>query len=191
MQQKYFIAIVPPEPVLTSVQQIKREIFDAYGTKGALRSPGHITLHMPFSWEEEKEGKLVNELAAFKFDRPFAIQLKNFDCFEPRVVFLNVLENETLFEMQKNLVKLALQKLQLFNQSEDMRGFHPHVTVAFRDLKKPVFYKLWEKYKNESFEAEFECSSICLLKHNDQNWEVYKEFGFCRSGNGTQMTLIG
>jgi 2'-5' RNA ligase len=178
MLQKYFIAIVPSEPVLSSIQNIKQEIFDEYGTKGALRSPGHITLHMPFSWEEEKEEKLLNELAVFKFDRSFKIQLKDFDCFEPRVVFLNVLDNETLFELQKKLVKHALQKLQLFNQSEDMRGFHPHVTVAFRDLKKPVFYKLWEKYCEETFSAEFECSSLCLLKHHDQNWEVYKEFSF-------------
>lgn len=178
MLQKYFIAIVPPEPVLSSIQAIKQSIFENYGTKGALRSPGHITLHMPFSWEESKEEKLITELASFKFEKPFSIQLKGYDCFEPRVVFINVTENETLHSLQKKLVKQARQKLQLFNQSDDMRGFHPHVTVAFRDLKKPVFYKVWEEYQSKEFTAEFACSSICLLKHNNQNWEAYKEFKF-------------
>ena len=92
------------------------------------------------------------------------------------MVFINVLENEALTGMQQALVKHVKQRLQLFNQSEDMRGFHPHVTVAFRDLKKPVFYKVWEQYKSETFVAEFDCRSFCLLKHNDQRWEVYKEF---------------
>ena len=55
MLQKYFIALVPPEPLLSEIQRVKQQIFDDYGTKGALRSPGHITLHMPFSWEEEKK----------------------------------------------------------------------------------------------------------------------------------------
>ena len=153
-------------------------MFEEYGTKGALRSPGHITLHMPFSWEENKEEKLITELSSFKFEKPLSIQLKDYDCFEPRVVFITVAENEALYKLQKELVKQAKQKLQLFNQSDDMRGFHPHVTVAFRDLKKPVFYKMWEKYSKETFNSEFECSSVCLLKHFDQNWEVYKEFKF-------------
>ncbi|MES2132427.1 MAG: RNA 2',3'-cyclic phosphodiesterase [Bacteroidota bacterium] len=178
MLQKYFIAIVPPEPVLSSIQTIKQTIFEEYGTKGALRSPGHITLHMPFSWEENKEEKLVTELSSFKFEKSLSIQLKDYDCFEPRVVFITVTENQELYTLQKELVKQAKQKLQLFNQSDDMRGFHPHITVAFRDLKKPVFYKMWEEYQSKEFTAEFECSSICLLKHVDQNWEVHKEFNF-------------
>lgn len=178
MLQKYFIAIVPPDPLLSSIQEIKQAIFGDYGTKGALRSPGHITLHMPFSWEEEKEEKLIAELSAFTFHAPVQIQLKDYACFEPRVVFINVLENASLEALQHALVKHVKQKLQLFNQSDDMRGFHPHVTVAFRDLKKPVFYQLWEKYKTEHFAAEFECSSLCLLKHNNQRWDVYREFAW-------------
>jgi 2'-5' RNA ligase len=156
-------------------------MFDHYGTKGALRSPGHITLHMPFSWEEEKEEKLIAELSAFGFEQPVHVTLKDYNCFEPRVVFIGVAENERLGQLQHALVRHAQQKLQLFNQAEDMRGFHPHITVAFRDLKKPVFYKLWETYKNERFGAEFDCSSLCLLKHNNQRWDVYREFDFLRS----------
>ncbi len=178
MLHKYFIAIVPPEPLLSEVKDIKQTIFETYGTKGALRSPAHITLHMPFSWEEKKEEKLISELASFKFENPVSVQLKDYNRFEPRVVFIDVVKNETLHELQINLVKHAKQKLQLFNQSDDMRGFHPHVTIAFRDLKKPVFYKLWDDYKHKEFSAEFICDSFCLLKQAEKNWEVYKEFKF-------------
>lgn len=176
MLQKYFIAIVPPEPLLSEIQQIKQEIFDHYGTKGALRSPGHITLHMPFSWEEEKEERLIAELSAFSPGDSFSVHLNNYDCFEPRVVFIHVPENAALAAMQQALVKHVKQRLQLFNQSDDRRGFHPHVTVAFRDLKKPQFYRLWENYKTKHFEAKFECASFCLLKHDSQRWHVHREF---------------
>lgn len=180
MLQKYFIAIVPPEPLLSEIQQIKQHISDHYDTKGALRSPGHITLHMPFSWDEEKEDRLVAGLSEFQFASPFTIYLSNYSCFEPRVVFINVRENEILQVFQQSLVKHVMKKFQLFNQSDDMRGFHPHVTVAFRDLKKPVFYKLWEQYQKETFAGEFSCSSFCLLKHNDQRWGKYLEFDFLK-----------
>lgn len=178
MIHKYFIAIVPPEPSLSAIQKIKKDVFDTYGTKGALRSPGHITLHMPFSWEENKEEKLIAGLQSFRFEKDITIQLKNFDCFEPRVIFIDVIKNTILEELQKSLVQHVKKQLQLFNQADDMRGFHPHITIAFRDLKKPVFYKAWEEYKAKEFSAEFLSSSCCLLKQVGQQWEIYKEFKF-------------
>ena len=178
MLQKYFIAIVPPEPLLSDIQNIKQFIFDKYQSKGALLSPGHITLHMPFSFDEDKEEKLAQCLSEFQFKTPFLISLKNFDCFEPRVVFINVQEQTELVELQKQLVNHVKRNLNIFNQSDDMRGFHPHITIAFRDLKKPVFYKIWETFKAKSYDESFSCHSFCLLKHNDKTWEVHKEFLF-------------
>lgn len=178
MLQKYFIAIVPPEPLLSHIQAIKQSIFENYHTKGALRSPGHITLHMPFSFEEDKEEKLISCLKSFRFDNHFPIALSNYACFEPRVVFINVQEQPQLNELQKQLVNHVKKHLHLFNQADDMRGFHPHVTVAFRDLKKPVFYKLWEDYQTKQFSHSFTCSTISLLKHQKDNWLVLKNFDF-------------
>lgn len=178
MLQKYFIAIVPPEPLLSEIQKIKQSIFENHQTKGALRSPGHITLHMPFSFEESKEGKLIDCLSEFQFNSSFSITLNNYSCFEPRVVFINVNEQTQLTELQKQVVNHVKKKLNLFNQSDDMRGFHPHVTVAFRDLKKPVFYKLWEEYKTKSFSENFICNSFSLLKHQGDEWVVLTKFIF-------------
>lgn len=176
MHQKYFIAIVPAEPILSNITAVKTELFENYGSKGALRSPAHITLHMPFSWDDDKEEKLVKNLESFQFNQSVEIELKNYDCFEPRVIYISVSENERLNELQKKIVNHCKKNLQLFNQSDDMRGFHPHVTVAFRDLKKPVFYKIWEGYKDKKFQAQFKCHHICLMKHINDRWEVYKTF---------------
>lgn len=176
--QKYFIAIVPNEPVLFQIKQIKTHISENYDTNGSLRSPGHITIHMPFRWDDIKEEKLILSMQAFKYRHKIDVELKNFSCFEPRVVFIDVVKNEELDQLQKTLVQHCKQRLQLFNQSDDMRGFHPHVTVAFRDLKKAQFFKVWEEYKDKEFKAKFTCSSISLLKQIDDKWEVFKEFEF-------------
>lgn len=178
LHQKYFIAIVPPEPILSQIQRIKKEISENYQTKGSLRSPGHITLHMPFSWDDTKEDKLVSVLEAFNYTDDIEIELKNFLCFEPRVVFIEVVKKELLDQLQKKLVQYCKQSLQLFNQSDDLRGFHPHVTVAFRDLKKSQFFKVWEEYKDKKYNTNFTCKSICLLKQVHDKWVVYKEFKF-------------
>ena len=178
MLQKYFIAIVPPEPLLSEIQNIKQSISDNYQSKGALRSPGHITLHMPFSFDESKENKLIECLSDFKFKTQFPISLNNYDCFEPRVIFINIEEQTELFDLQRQLVSHVKRNLNIFNQSDDMRGFHPHITIAFRDLKKAVFYKIWETFKGKLYYKSFSCHSFCLLKYNDERWEVHKEFLF-------------
>ncbi len=178
MHQKYFIAIVPPEPVLSNITAIKTELFENYESKGALRSPAHITLHMPFSWDDEKEEKLITNLESFQFNQNINIELKDYSCFEPRVIFISVSENEHLTNLQKNLVQHCKKNLQLFNQADDMRGFRPHITVAFRDLKKPMFYKIWEIYKLKKFQSQFMCHEIYLMKHINDKWEVYKKFEF-------------
>ena len=178
INHKYFIAIIPSQPILSSIENLKKTISDNYQIKGALRSPAHITLHMPFTWPEANEKQLISRLELFKFHSKFMIHLKNFSCFQPRVVFIDVDANEPLRELQKKLVNHVKINLKLFNQAEDLRGFHPHITIAFRDLKKPVFYKLWEEFKDKTFNETFTCQSFFLLKHINQRWEPFKEFNF-------------
>ena len=173
--KKYFIAIVLPEPQQGVVESVKRELFQNYGLKGSLRSPAHITLHRPFSWLEEKENLLVEKLNQFKHENNFQIFLRNFDGFEPRVIFVHVEPNEALSQLHRAFKRFAQKELRLFNEVNDLRGFHPHVTVAFRDLKKPLFYRLTEEFRNKTLELNFEFRNLSLLRLN-KTWEVIHSF---------------
>lgn len=173
--KKYFIAIVLPEPLFTEIEAVKQLLFEKHGLKGALRSPAHITLHRPFEWKEEKETVLLEKLHQFKFEKAFDIAIKNYASFEPRVIYADVLPNETLYELHKQLTVYAKKELKLFNESDDLRGFHPHVTVAFRDLKKPKFYELKDKFKLKKIEGKFEYKGFSLLRL-EKKWEVFKTF---------------
>jgi hypothetical protein len=47
--------------------------------------------------------------------------------------------------------------------------------VAFRDLKKQLFYKLWDGFKGRQFSASFEFSGFCLLRLENK-WEIIQKF---------------
>lgn len=179
--KKYFVAIIPPEPFYSDIHKIKTHLKTEHQTLGALKSPAHITLHMPFEWPENKEQKLIEKLSEFKHNKSIKIRFNNFSVFEPRVLFIDVLKEQDVLEFQSSLVSHIKSNLHLYNQANDWRGFHPHLTVAFRDFKKTEFYAAWDKFKTKTFQGSFDCQSFCLLKQKEnKNWQEFKEFNFIR-----------
>ncbi len=169
----YFIAVVPPEEIQEQITAFKKEIASKYGSSHALKSPPHITLHMPFKWKDKKYEMLEQVIQSVnsRLD-PFTIQLKDFDFFEPRVVFVDVVANDKLEDLQKEVVDACRNQLKLDNANYKNRPFHPHVTIGFRDLKKPMFYLAMEYFKPREFSAKFQISQVRLLKHDGVKWRI-------------------
>lgn len=169
----YFIAITPPDEIQDKITRLKYEIAEKYGSKHALRSPPHITLHMPFKWKDKRLGELTDLMNTLNKEmEPFEIQLRDFDFFEPRVVFVDVVENERLNALQKKVVDACRKQLKLDNANYKNRPFHPHLTIGFRDLKKPMFYKAREDFEKREVRYEFRAEEIALLKHDGKKWDV-------------------
>lgn len=171
----YFIAILPPEPIYTGALALKQHFKNQYNSKAALNSPPHITLHMPFKWKESKEGDLISSLETFAAkQKSFEVKLTGFSAFEPRVIFIDVIKDEKLELLQKQLKRFCKIELNLFNADYKEFAYHPHLTLAFRDLRKPEFYKAWDEFKEKKFEASFNIASIALLKHDGKEWRGFK-----------------
>lgn len=176
-RKQYFVALIPPSPVFEEALELKEYFRDKYGSKAALNSPPHITLHMPFLWNEEKEKKLVNNLLEFARQcDPIKVCLDNFSSFPPRVIFINATESDALDALQKKLHRFFKQELDIFNANYREQPYHPHLTLAFRDLKKAQYHLAWDEFSKRDFKAEFMADKIALLKHNGKTWEVLKEF---------------
>ena len=175
--KQYFVAILPPSPVHEEAQALKEYFKEKYHSKAALNSPPHITLHMPFLWNEEKEKKLVTTLQTFanQYD-PIKVCLDNFSSFPPRVIFINVAESDALHDLQKNLHRHFKRELDIFNANYQDRPYHPHLTLAFRDLRKAHYPEAWQEFSKKEYKAEFMADKIALLKHNGKSWDVMKEF---------------
>ena len=176
-ESRYFLAIIPPDPIQSGCQKIKEYFQEKYQSKGALRSPAHITLHMPFQWKEKKEDKLFSLLAQTTNEEKFTLVFDGFGAFPPRTIFIKNKKNQELMDFQERLARYAKRNMNLFNATHN-RGYHPHMTVAFRDLKKDKFFEAWAEFEHKPFDHEFEVNSFWLLKHDGKRWNPYREFQF-------------
>jgi 2'-5' RNA ligase len=173
----YFIAIIPGHPVYDEALKLKHYFKDRYNSKAALNSPPHITLHMPFKWKKKKEEILIDHLTNFsKSHTSGKLHLMGFNAFPPRVIYIDVVKNDWLDNLQLELQRFCKKELNLFNANYKEHPFHPHLTLAFRDLKKQNFVTAWEEFKVKKFESVFEVNSIVLLKHDEKAWQPYASF---------------
>lgn len=176
-KKRYFIALIPPEPLFTRVENLKQEMKEHYHTKAALRSPAHITLHMPFLWSETKEKRLFQVLDQTTKCNSFRVDLNGFGAFPLRTLYIQPRESPSLQGLYECITRQTREKLNLFH-AEHKNGFQPHMTIAFRDLKKPEFFKAWEEFKSKPFEDGFLVEGFWLLKHTGKFWVSYQYFPF-------------
>ena len=169
----YFVAVVPEEPVYSEVLAFKSEFRDRFKSSAALRSPPHITLHMPFQWQEKKEELLLSSLKNLAvLHQPFKIALEDFGAFPPRIIYIHVNESNALNTIQKEVNRNATSNWHIYPQANS-RPFIPHMTIAFRDLKKPMFTEAWQDFEQRKYKVEFTVSDLCLLKHNGKSWDIH------------------
>jgi 2'-5' RNA ligase len=175
----YFVGILPPSPYYELAHALKHYCKEHFHTSGALKSPPHITLHMPFKWSEVNENELVDKLNGFSLQQTsFEVAFNNFDCFRPRVIFIALNDSAKLTELQHNLKQFCRRELNVPNTGNKELPYHPHLTIAFRDLSKPAFRSAWEEFKYKKFEGQFTIDTLVLMKHNGMFWEVFKRFAF-------------
>lgn len=167
----YYIAVVLPPAQEVLVKQHKLWIKEHVGSAAALRSPGHITIIPPFWMNDESEEKLLHHTRQFCSPiKPIPISTNNFGSFGPKTIFIAVNENIQLNQLQKAAEEYFSHLNYPVKISE--RPFHPHITIAFRDLHKSAFAEAWEKYAKEVFEESFEACGLSILKHNGKSWDV-------------------
>jgi 2'-5' RNA ligase len=171
----YFIAIVAPEAINRQVLEWKHYMLQEFKCKVALKSPAHITLIPPFDMPGAMHNELEEVLLQFAAEQPFfPIQLKNFAAFKPRVLYVHVEPNTHLSDLQARLEAFLLKTD--FPVKKEERPFHPHITIANRDLQKNDFPLAWQYFQQVSYEVSFVANAISLLKHNGQLWEVVNSF---------------
>ncbi|WP_340106807.1 2'-5' RNA ligase family protein [Rhodohalobacter sp. 8-1] len=177
-KELYLIALIPHEELRNDVRKLKLEMKERFNASHALKSPAHITLQMPFRRDEANEDALAAALETFaKKHQAFDIRISGFDAFPPRVLFLSIEDHKPVANLHADL-QILLKDTLNFPEKELMSRFHPHITIATRDLSKKMFHKAWPEFKEREFEGAFTANSLHLLKHNGKNWDMYREFGF-------------
>lgn len=175
-KRRFFIALLPPQPIQDQATEIQQYFADRYASCAAQKSPPHITLQPPFEWQEEHLPQLIQSLEEFAATQATVpIQLAGFAAFPPRVIFIHVHQTPALLALQQTLATWMEAQWGLVDTRARGRVFTPHMTVAFRDLTRQNFQLAWQEFEGRSLVAEFVASHLVLLIHTGQRWVVYRE----------------
>lgn len=178
MRHLYLLALLPPKDLSEEIHSIRVECAEKFGVQKALRPPVHITLYRPFHVEQDFEGELIRLLEQGTRGLPSFVQdLENFGSFKSQVVFINALKSPQLMLLREAIVSVIrhnhLDK-QLDKQKD--QPYHPHITIAYRDIPADLFPAIWGEYKDRHVNFRFTADHFTLLKHENSNWNVTRDF---------------
>ena len=178
-KHRFFVALLPPQEIQDYANEIKQYFAENYNSRGALKSPPHITLQPPFEWQLDEASVLDECLKTFAdAHKPVPITLNGFGAFVPRVIYINVYKTPELLTLQKEVMAYIEASLGIVNPSSKSRPFAPHMTVAFRDLTRQNFRSAWPDFQHRQLEFQFIASELTLLIHDGSRWNVRASFSF-------------
>jgi len=109
----------------------------------------------------------------------FQQELKDFGAFRNRqkpVVYIEPVMNVSLRALQKEIIQNFIT---VYSEEQVMRPefeFHPHITIAYRDLRPSMFKQAWPEYQLKKYAAIFEVESFHLLHHDGRMWNSVRNF---------------
>lgn len=176
----YFIALVLPGELNERILRFKHLMQERYGCRVGLKSPAHITLVPPYWMEEALEPGLLHDLDALAKELPpFSIATNNFSAFRPRTIFIDVVVNSQLAAV-KGATDAFFKSHAAYGAKTDGRPFHPHITIATRDLHKKDFATAWPLFEQEQFQSSFSPAGLSVLRHNGREWDVIHTAAFAQ-----------
>ena len=113
-------------------KKLSAEAFEKFKVKSS-KLPAHITLKAPFETEEPIE---VLEEAIEKYikdKKAIPYEIKGFEHFDNRVIYMNVIENKEMRDFHKGFVKAIKEVIYVFEAMKVKAIFHVivHLKVSF------------------------------------------------------------
>jgi 2'-5' RNA ligase len=171
-----YFSLVCPETVGREIRGFQQWVFQRHGARAAMKSPAHITVVPPFWWPLEGLYSLSDHAAAFRFSpQNIRIRLEGFSHFGKRVLFVRVEAAPELQGLQEAFSG-HMRMLAGGAMKPDNRPFHPHVTIATRDMTPAAFREAWEHFSRIDYSADMELDAISMMLHSPGAWEVHQSF---------------
>ena len=167
----FYIAAICPEQINEKVLACKKWLKERFGAIHALKSPAHITLVPPFWWEDMKVDLLISCFHGFSKHRSVNITMNGISSFSNRTLFIDIKPNAELEVLKVSLEEYFSSCTSLLIE-RDLRPFHPHITLATRDLRPANFRVAFDHFKSISFSDCFDLEIIALMKLADGKWNI-------------------
>ncbi|MGQ2984448.1 2'-5' RNA ligase family protein [Flavobacterium sp.] len=175
----YFIALLPHEAISDEITAFRQDLAQNYNSSRALRNMPHITLKAPFKLDGREHGTL---LKWFEGIRPntgvFNVELEDFGSFDNKnnpVIYVKPLMTPQLEALQLSVINAFENNYPEIGIHYVERKFHPHMTIAYRDLTPEQYERAMDVYQHKKYNATFRADRFFLLKHDGEQWNVIKE----------------
>jgi len=150
------------------IRGLELELFENLGLEAGLRQPPHITIKPPFEVSElQPHFEYLERLA--RETEPFEISLKGFNSFGEKVLYLDVLQNEKLFDLNKKITS---------DLSTNVDEMILHATLAYNDLNQESFKKAYSILMQKTlpdFKFVFKKIGLFYRLSNDAGWIIIKK----------------
>ncbi len=175
-RQMYYIALLCPQEIDADMDVYKDQMREQYGCEVAAKSPAHITLITPFWMSDGKYKDLVEKLTDFQsIITEVSLDVNGFNCFNKRVIFADVPATDNLIALQEQLETYLKNNGFPFIR-EAKKPFHPHITIATRDITEEQFDDAWPKFENLPYSASFSTNALHVMRLVDEQWTHAGEF---------------
>jgi 2'-5' RNA ligase len=175
----YFIAIIPPGNVADEITFFRQDMAKRFDSRAALRVMPHITLKAPFSVPEQEFEKLGEWFKNIPVSvKIFEQELDGFGAFPKSrrpVIFVKPILNPSLQRLQQEVIESYHQAWPGTGIDPHEKDFHPHMTIAYRDLQPAAFRTAWQEYAGKPFNSRFSVTEFHLLKHNG-GWRIVQSY---------------
>ena len=172
----YFIAIIPPADICEEITAIKKDFAARFNSRHALRLIPHITLKAPFALAPASHEAALRWFVSLDVPRNrFVQRLNNFGCFANKrnpVIFIEPVLEPPLQHLQQRIVASFRETFPGVPVPQNEAKFHPHMTVAYRDLSYAGFKKAWEEYRHKQYVRSFTVDNFSLLQHDQKQWNI-------------------
>jgi 2'-5' RNA ligase len=172
----YFIAIIPPKEISDEITEFKIDFKTRFSSSAALKTIPHITLKAPFKLTSGEHEPLLEWFRRLPVTvSPFPMEIRDFGTFDSKhkpVIFVHPVINDALHSLHKEILgsfRTAYTEVGIMKNELD---FHPHITIAYRDLEPENYAMAWREYQSKRYEAAFIVNSFHLLQHDSKKWNV-------------------
>lgn len=157
----FMIVITPSSEVVTYVDRLKSEFYQAYGKYRSMDSKPHISLCQFLMFDERQNNVLRSLQKSMSGIHPFRLKLNGFGHFlNSRVIYLHVEQSEEL-ESLKNMFVYSLQRLWIEKSKIVVRNHH--LTVA-KDIHPGIFKSACDNYLKRSYQNSFIVDKLTVLR---------------------------
>ena len=169
--------MIPDMELSDRVTAFRKKFLSGLNERDEHKKFPHITLQHTFGRPVEIEEEIDPGLQSMGKDfSPFEVSLSGIGHFDKRVIWLKVVDNPVLSELNIRIKKFLLEKMR-FTADEVSSDYIPHITLE-KKLRKEDFEKCWKIISDEKFEGSFTADSFSLMRHTGVKWNEIRRYVF-------------